>query len=393
MHFKRDLLVTGCTSVLLALWCIPLPADEKGEAVLREAFKKLHAARSFTSSITQTLNVPGQEPLIYKGTIAALKPNFLRVELAGPEQILYVSDGKSYYTYQGGANEYMRMQVAPAPTEFMGQWEGEIDGFFGGEKNVARATVTYVGVETLGGVECDVVKAEPKPGTPGAPVTYAIGRDDRVIRRAILSFRVGGARQVTQANVLTDLALNPPLKEGHFEFTPPTGARLAQPLGMALAAELEASLLPVGSQAPHFAAPSPSGDEINLSDTLKTAKAVLVSFWVYGCPVCQAEVPHLQRLYSELKAGGLEVVAVNTGDAAEVINRYLNAGSFTFRVAMGAKPAGDGKNYEAMKQYRVRTYPTNYLIDSEGKIAYRGIGFGPANEQKLRDALAKLGVK
>ena len=35
-------------------------------------------------------------------------------------------------------------------------------------------------------------------------------------------------------------------------------------------------------------------------------------------------------------------------------------------------------------------YPTNYLIDADGKIVWRSVGF---NEEDLRAALAKLGLK
>ena len=42
------------------------------------------------------------------------------------------------------------------------------------------------------------------------------------------------------------------------------------------------------------------------------------------------------------------------------------------------------------KTYGVQAYPTNYLVTSDGKIAWRGVGF---NEDALRSALEKIGVK
>jgi hypothetical protein len=39
----------------------------------------------------------------------------------------------------------------------------------------------------------------------------------------------------------------------------------------------------------------------------------------------------------------------------------------------------------------VQVYPTNYLVDAaDGKILWRGVGF---DEQGLKDALAKMGIK
>jgi hypothetical protein len=49
-----------------------------------------------------------------------------------------------------------------------------------------------------------------------------------------------------------------------------------------------------------------------------------------------------------------------------------------------------GKHYNVAGKFGVNGYPTNYLIDSNGKIAFRSIGY---DESGLRAALAKLGVK
>jgi hypothetical protein len=42
------------------------------------------------------------------------------------------------------------------------------------------------------------------------------------------------------------------------------------------------------------------------------------------------------------------------------------------------------------RDYGVRSYPTNYVIDSRGKVVFRCIGF---DEQGIKKALADLGVK
>ena len=41
-------------------------------------------------------------------------------------------------------------------------------------------------------------------------------------------------------------------------------------------------------------------------------------------------------------------------------------------------------------KYGVKGYPSNYLLDSNGKIVFRSVGF---DEEGIRAALAKLGVK
>jgi hypothetical protein len=69
-----------------------------------------------------------------------------------------------------------------------------------------------------------------------------------------------------------------------------------------------------------------------------------------------------------------------------VINKYVKDNNFTFLIGM----KGKGDNYDAALQYRVEAYPTNYVLDSSGKIIFRSVGF---DEEGIRAALKKLDVK
>lgn len=62
----------------------------------------------------------------------------------------------------------------------------------------------------------------------------------------------------------------------------------------------------------------------------------------------------------------------------------MDEGKFTFTIAM------EGKNSKVSGRYGVQAIPTNYLVDGEGKIVFRSVGF---NEVELRAALEKLGIK
>ena len=51
---------------------------------------------------------------------------------------------------------------------------------------------------------------------------------------------------------------------------------------------------------------------------------------------------------------------------------------------------GQGEKYTLGRAYGVQAYPTNYLVDADGKIVWRSVGF---DEAGLREALAKMGLK
>jgi hypothetical protein len=89
-----------------------------------------------------------------------------------------------------------------------------------------------------------------------------------------------------------------------------------------------------------------------------------------------------------MNAKGLELIAINNGDPKDRINKYVKDGSFTFPIAMGGPM--NTKDYAVFENYGVQAYPTNYVIDSSGKVVYRSIGF---DEKGIRAALESLGVK
>ncbi len=64
----------------------------------------------------------------------------------------------------------------------------------------------------------------------------------------------------------------------------------------------------------------------------------------------------------------------------------MKENNFTFLIGM----KGKGDNYDAALQYRVQAYPTNYILDSSGKVIFRSVGF---DEAGIRKALEKLDIK
>ena len=99
-------------------------------------------------------------------------------------------------------------------------------------------------------------------------------------------------------------------------------------------------------------------------------------------------MPHLQRLYAELKGKGLEILAVNEGDPGETVTRYFRQSGFTFPALAGGR--GDGGVFQ---QYAVDSYPTNFLLDSEGRIVWRAVGYDAKTLEQLKRELARLGVQ
>ena len=208
----------------------PAAADERGPAILREAYRTLYAARTFTANVTCTTTTPGEPAIVMTGTIAALKPNYLRVELSGDvpvrQKLLFASNGKSYRILADGMDAEKEAPAEAAPTGFSGEWEGEVDAFFGGEKSLPTGKIEYLGSDKVDDVECDRVRAVIPQGT----VVYSIGKTDHLIRRATISVAKpnGGDAPFMQTNTLSRIRFNRDLGPHYFQFPGPAGDRLAE---------------------------------------------------------------------------------------------------------------------------------------------------------------------
>jgi len=99
-------------------------------------------------------------------------------------------------------------------------------------------------------------------------------------------------------------------------------------------------------------------------------KTVLLIFWATWCPDCLEELPDIERLYKEYKQGKNKdtvILGINTPNREietdiKGITAFMKKNNYTFPTLMDE----DGKVFEA---YDIRTYPTTYFIDRNGKIS------------------------
>jgi thiol-disulfide isomerase/thioredoxin len=96
-------------------------------------------------------------------------------------------------------------------------------------------------------------------------------------------------------------------------------------------------------------------------------QVVLVNFWASWCRPCVEEIPSLSRLVERMKGRPFKVVAVNIGESADDIKRFLQSIPVNFDILLDP-------NGHAVRDWKVYAYPSNFLIDRNGQIqfAYRG---------------------
>lgn len=120
----------------------------------------------------------------------------------------------------------------------------------------------------------------------------------------------------------------------------------------------------IGDKAYDFTLLDREGNEIKLSDL--EGKVVFINFWTTWCGFCAQEMPHIQEVYEQYKDQDVIILAVDVLGAEKIdmegVNKFLDEKGYTFPVLYDV----DG---EVSIQYKVRAFPTTYIINKEGRIA------------------------
>jgi thiol-disulfide isomerase/thioredoxin len=110
---------------------------------------------------------------------------------------------------------------------------------------------------------------------------------------------------------------------------------------------------------------------------------VLVDFWASWCAPCKESFPVLDSLHEELNSEGLEVVAVNVDEDRKSAQAFLAGRSPSLTVLFDP----EGRMPEAFK---VEGMPSSFLIDREGLVRFRHMGFTTQTRADLRREVSIL---
>lgn len=137
----------------------------------------------------------------------------------------------------------------------------------------------------------------------------------------------------------------------------------------------------VGSKAPDFTLKDVSGKEVSLSSF--KGKPVLLNFWATWCPYCRRERPHLNALHKDYKDKGLIILSVSTDQSTAKLKDFMKNTPAEFIVLSDSGGS-------ASSLFNVGGLPTSYLINREGIIKQRFVGFREWSEKGSKTLIDKL---
>lgn len=156
-------------------------------------------------------------------------------------------------------------------------------------------------------------------------------------------------------------------------------AELNQAANDKVRAELEKKIL--DEAAPDFTLEDLEANQISLS-ALK-GKILVMDFWATWCGPCVSSFPGMKRAVEKFKGDpSVEFLFVNTWQKEEDKKKnaqdFITKNNYPFHVLLDEED-------KVVEKFKVTGIPTKFVVDKNGRIRFKSVGYGGNNEKMIRE--------
>ena len=142
----------------------------------------------------------------------------------------------------------------------------------------------------------------------------------------------------------------------------------------------ESNFFRTGSRFSHFKTTDINGNKINTKSL--AGKIIVLNFWFINCPPCRMEMPELSKLSDTYKSDNSIVFLAIALDKKYDLEQLLKGARFGYTIIDNGRFITD--------QYHINSYPTNVIVDQNGKIYFHSSGLSIATVHWLKRSIEEL---
>ncbi|MBD1394314.1 TlpA family protein disulfide reductase [Mucilaginibacter glaciei] len=132
-----------------------------------------------------------------------------------------------------------------------------------------------------------------------------------------------------------------------------------------------------GDKFSYFSGKTLNGEKLNAKTM--AGKVIVLNFWFIGCPPCRAEIPDLDAIAAQYKDNKDVIFVAIALDESYEIKDFLKTHPFSYDII--------SEGTYATNKYGVHLYPTNVIINKEGKVAFSSVSNQPANPYWIKKTI------